>query len=49
MLACPVRGALNLRFINICNQVKGALFAAPPQIDHVFEQSRRRLQSNQTD
>jgi len=40
-------GSANLHFINICNEVKDLLFAAPPQIERIFEQKKRRFQSNQ--
>jgi hypothetical protein len=41
------RGFPNPRFINICNEVKDLLFAAPPQIERIFEPIKRRFQSNQ--
>jgi hypothetical protein len=41
------RDSLNFGFNIICNEVKDLLFAAPPQIERIFERSRRRFQSNQ--
>jgi hypothetical protein len=41
------QGSDNLGFINICNEVKDLLFAAPPQIERIFERTKRRFQSNQ--
>jgi hypothetical protein len=37
-------GSDNLGFINICNEVKGLLFAALPQIERIFEPTKRRIQ-----